>query len=523
MDITNTIGWLSVIPPILTIAMALITKEVIASLVIGILSGTLIYTGGDFLSSITLLFETMSEKIFGQASISDTGTQISNSNAYILIFLALLGALVMVINNAGGSKAYGDWASKKIKSRKGAALATTALGGTMFIDDYFNCLAVGAVMRPVTDKYNISRSKLAYIIDSMAGPICIIVPISSWAAAIGSTITDSGIENGIFVFLKTIPYNFYAIITIIMVIYISSSNFNFGPMKKSEEDAIKNGVTDMIIQEDVIKDVNANKSKSHVIDLFIPIGSLIIITIYLMLLFGDFFSSNISITQALGNTDVNLSLVIGAFSSLIISFFLFVPRRLISYKNFMESINSGVKTMVPSFLILILAWTMGGISRDFLKTGEFVGELIQNSNISVAILPAIIFLVSGVLSFSMGTSWGTFAILIPIVIEISSFNQHQLLIPILAATLGGAVLGDHCSPISDTTILASAGAQCEHISHVSTQMPYALLVGGCCFVGYLIVGITNNLIISFISTLLIFILSIFIIKIYQKKNIKDKI
>lgn len=517
-------GWLSLLPPIIAIILALFTKEVIASLLVGIVSGVLVYSGGNIISATETLFSLMSEKMFGTAKVIDGVSNISGNNAYILIFLALLGALAVVITMAGGSKAYGDWAVTKIKSRRGAALSTFGLGVLIFIDDYFNCLTVGTVMRPVTDKHKISREKLAYIIDSTAAPICIIAPISSWATAVGSIIADSGVENGLQVFLQTIPFNFYAILTIIMVIFISSSkNMDFGPMKKAELDCLNNGT---------ISDIDANSSlessseiktssKGRVFDLCIPIGFLIITTLFYMLYNGGFFSENISFSSAIANADVNVSLVVGAFCALLLSFFLFVPRKLISYKDFMKGIGDGVKSMVPAFIILILAWTMSAVCRELLDTGGFVGHLVQSNNIPMNIFPAIIFIISAVLAFAMGTSWGTFSILIPIVIELSYISNGELLIVLLSATLGGAVLGDHCSPISDTTILASAGAKCDHIKHVSTQIVYAVIVGGCCVIGYIVAGFTNNLLLSFGSSL-ICLISFFVFMKFRNKTKKLK-
>lgn len=514
---TIDFGLLSIIPPIIAIILALITKEVIASLLIGILSGTLIYNNGNILKSIETLFSLMSEKIFGTAKIVEGVAEISSSNAYILIFLGLLGALVVVITMAGGSKAYGDWAITKIKSPRGAKLSTFALGSLIFIDDYFNCLTVGTVMRPVCDKHQISRAKLAYIIDSTAAPICIIAPISSWATAVGSIITDSGVENGMNVFMQTIPLNFYAILTIIMVIYICWTKFDFGPMKKFQStDKFPNQISE-INSDSEMEEMNIS-SKGKLSDLCIPIGTLIVTTILLMMYSGGFFEGNVSFSQSISDSNVNQSLVISAFISLIVSFFLFIPRKLLSYKEFMAGIGQGVKSMVPAFLILILAWTMSGVCRDLLNTGAYVGNLVEQSNIPMNIFPAIIFIVAAALAFAMGTSWGTFAILIPIVIEISSISENNMLVALIAATLGGAVFGDHCSPISDTTILASTGAKCNHLTHVSTQIIYALVVGGCSLIGYLIIGFTNNIIIAFLTAVLSLVASISTVHIIQRKE-----
>lgn len=501
------VGWFSIIPPIIAIILALITKEVISSLLIGILSGTLIYSGGDIIKAVESMFELMTSKIGG-------------SNAYILVFLALLGSLVVVVTMAGGSKAYGNWASRKIKTQTGAKLATCGLGSLIFIDDYFNCLTVGTVMRPVTDKQKISRAKLAYIIDSTAAPICIIAPISTWAVAVGSTIQDSGVENGLNSFIASIPYNFYAILTIIMVVILCITKFDFGPMKKIQNKVEQTGIIDSESEEneESIEGVEIS-NKGKVWDLIIPISCLIITTVLAMLYTGGFFSGQgISVHQAFGNTNANVSLVLGGFVSLIVAMILFVPRKIMSFKDFMIGLGAGVKSMVPAFIILILAWTMSGVCRDLLNTGSFVGHIVSTSNIPMWILPTIIFIVAAFLAFAMGTSWGTFGILLPIVIELSSITDSSFLVILIAATLAGSVYGDHCSPISDTTILSSTGAGCNHISHVSTQIVYASLVAGCSLLGYLFVGIFKNPYVALAISILVLLISIYIINLFQKKR-----
>ena len=483
------VGWLSIIPPLIAIGLALITKEVISSLIIGILSGTFIYafaSGGGIVEGFSIAVNLMAEKL--------------SANTSIILFLGFLGALVAVITMAGGSRAYGNWAVMKIKSRKGAQLATSALGCLIFIDDYFNCLTIGTVMRPVTDKHRISRAKLAYIIDATAAPICIIAPISSWAASVISQIESSGVGlNGMHTFMTAIPYNLYAILTIIMVVTLCTTNLEFGPMAKFEKDALtKNDVhtASVSMGEDDELSRMPISDKGRVFDLLIPIVSLIIFSVLSMMYVGGYFEGGITLAEAFGNTDAGPALALGGFGALIVAFFLFVPRRLLSFKQFMEGIGVGVRSMVGAFIILVLAWTISGVCRELLSTGEFVGGLVQTSSMPPAFIPAIIFAVAGGLSFSMGTSWGTFTILIPIVALVCDAVAPDLMVISIAATLAGAVLGDHCSPISDTTILSSTGAGCNHIDHVATQIPYVLVVGVNCFIGYIVAGFTKNLLLT---------------------------
>jgi len=498
------VGWLSLIPPLLAIALALITKEVISSLLIGIFAGALIYathTGGGIVEAASVTFTLMSEKI--------------GENASILIFLGLLGALVAIVTMAGGSRAYGNWAASKIKTRQGAQLATSALGCVIFIDDYFNCLTIGTVMRPVTDKQRISRVKLAYIIDATAAPVCIIAPISSWAASVISQIESSSPRlNGMDTFLSAIPFNLYAILTIIMVIILCITNLEFGPMAKFERAAKENGQVEGINNDSQEEDELARmkiSDKGKVFDLLIPICALIVFSILAMLYVGGYFNGNMSIGEAFGNTDAGPALVLGGFAGLIVTFILFIPRRLITFKEFMDGIGIGVRSMVGAFIILILAWSISGVCRELLNTGVYVGDLVANSSMPPELIPAIIFTVAGFLSFAMGTSWGTFTILIPIVAVVCEQIAPDLIIISIAATLAGSVLGDHCSPISDTTILSSTGAGCKHMDHVSTQIPYVAVVGGCCLVGYLIAGFTQNLILTLGVSIGSLLVSLFIL------------
>ena len=459
-------GWLSILPPLIAIVLALITKEVYSSLFFGVFSGMLIYafsTGGSIISATAMTFDMMYSKIA--------------DNAYMIIFLALLWAVVMLVSRSGGSLAYGNWAGKKIRNKRAAAFATSLLGVLIFIDDGFNCLTVGTVMRPITDRLRISREKLAYIIDATAAPVCIIAPVSSWAVAVASEVSDT---NGFHAFLSTIPYNFYALMTILMVFVISFTGRDFGPMKKAEERALK---------EFIGKDESAGSedSKGKVIDLVLPILVLIICAILGMAYVGGFFEG-VSFSEAIGyNPTAGLSL--GAFAGLLTAGILYIPRKLMKPKEFIDCIVNGIGNIVPPMLILILSWTLGGVCRQLIGTGVFISGFVENSSLPLGFLPVLIFVIAALMSFSMGTSWGTFGMLIPIVTMICEADgAGAFLIPALGATLAGSVYGDHCSPISDTTILASTGADCKHIRHVETQLPYATLVAIICSIGYLITG-----------------------------------
>ncbi len=464
-------GWLSILPPLIAIVLALITKEVYSSLFIGIFSGMLIYsfsTGGSLISASALTFDMMSSKIA--------------DNAYMIIFLALLWAVVMLVSRSGGSLAYGQWAGKRIRSKRAAAFATSLLGVLIFIDDGFNCLTVGTVMRPITDRLRISREKLAYIIDATAAPVCIIAPVSSWAVAVASEVSEN---NGFHTFLSTIPYNFYALMTILMVFVISYTGRDFGPMKKAEDKALTDD------PDNVEKASEYEKTNGGVIDLVLPILVLIVCAILGMAYVGGFFEG-VSFSEAIGyNPTAGLSL--GAFAGLITALLLYIPRKLMKPKEFIDCIVNGIKNIVPPMLILILSWTLGGVCRQLIGTGVFISGFVSSSSLPLGFLPFLIFIIAALMSFSMGTSWGTFGMLIPIVTMICETDgATALLIPALGATLAGSVYGDHCSPISDTTILASTGADCKHIRHVETQLPYATLVAVVCAVGYLIAGFMSS-------------------------------
>ncbi len=481
-------GWLSILPPVIAIILAFLTKEVISSLMLGVLSGSLIYAVLAHDGIMMVAAKTV-ETAF--STMGGTGGSVSKFN--ILLFLSLLGALVVVVTKAGGSKAYGNWAAKKLRSQTAAQLATSALGALIFIDDYFNCLTVGTVMRPVTDKYGISREKLAYIIDATAAPICIIAPVSSWAAAVGSNLSVTGqFESDLAAFVATIPFNFYAVLSLIMVVTLCITKWDFGPMEKAQYRARTTGDLGVDASQEEIN--NQVPTKGKVYDLIVPVASLIVFSILAMLYTGGYFTDPeiTNLQQAFGNCDSSAALVIGGFCALVVAFCLFVPRKLLSFKEFMESITDGVKSMASANVILVLAWTLGAICSDVLCTGEYVKQIVLESSFPIAIIPAVIFVVAAFLSFSTGTAWGTFGILIPIVVEIAASAAPELMVVSLAATLAGSVFGDHCSPISDTTILSSTGAGCNHIAHVSTQMPYAMLVAACSFVGYLVAGFTDS-------------------------------
>ena len=463
-------GWWSLLPPLIAIALALITKEVYSSLFIGVFSGMLIYTfagGGSVFSSVSLMFDMMSSKIA--------------DNAYMIIFLALLWAVINLVSKSGGSLAYGRWVGKKLKSRRAAAFATSFLGILIFIDDGFNCLTVGTVMSPITDRLKISREKLAYIIDATAAPVCIIAPVSSWAVAVASEVSQT---NGFNVFLSTIPYNFYALMTILMVFFISFTGRDFGPMKKAEQEAL-NGIR---MEK---KDTAEDKKNGRVIDLVLPIAVLIVFAILGMAFVGGFFDG-VSFSEAIGYNPAG-GLSLGAFAGLITAFILYIPRKLMKPREFVDCIVSGIGSIVPPMLILILSWSLGGVCRQLIGTGQFISGFVSTSNMSLGLLPFLIFVIAALMSFSMGSSWGTFGMLIPIVTMIcESEGAGIYLIPALGATLAGSVYGDHCSPISDTTILASTGAGCKHIRHVETQLPYATLVAVVCAIGYLIAGLLKS-------------------------------
>ena len=469
MDLTAT-AW-TLLPPIIAIALALITKEVYSSLLIGILAGGLLFTGFNPLHAVETTFEVMGSKL--------------GENINICIFLVLLGILVSLVTKSGASRAYGDWASKTIRSRRGAAYATSFLGIFIFVDDYFNCLTVGTVMRPVTDRYGVTRAKLAYIIDATAAPVCIIAPISSWAAAVGSSLPESSSIDGFSLFLQTIPMNLYALLTIGFLIWLMGADFDFGPMGRYEAEHKDDDLTQL-------EQTHVVGGAGRVYDLILPICVLIALCIAGMLYTGGIFEG-VGVIDAFAGCDSSTSLVLGSFFTLVFTFLLYIPRRILTFSQFCEAFTEGFKAMVPAILILTLAWTLSGVcSEEYLDIGGFVSSIVDGESMIAMLMPAIFFLISLGLAFATGTSWGTFGILIPIAVAVFGDAGGTMLVMTVAACLSGAVCGDHVSPISDTTILASAGAQCNHIDHVSTQMPYALLIAAICFVGFLIGGLVGN-------------------------------
>jgi len=487
-------GIWSILPPIIAISLALITKEVYSSLIIGIISGVLIYTanvGGN------LIVDT------AKYTVELIGLRFDLN---IIVFLALVGALVAVISRAGGSKAYGNLMNKKLKSRESALLSTGLLGCLIFIDDYCNCLTVGTVMRPVTDRFKVSRAKLAYIIDATAAPVCIIAPISSWGAAVISNLpAESNLfDSGIGAMVATVPLNLYALLSILMVILISVKNLDFGPMANCEARALEGDLGAVKAQNNV--EAPKESDNGTVWDLIVPVVVLVVVAALAMLESGGYFGGGMTIAEAFADCSSGSSLVIASFVALVWAFVQYVPRKLISARDFMDTFTEGVVSMVPADIILILAWMISGVCRNMLSTGEFVGDFVKTANIPVGILPAVTFAIAAALSFSMGTSWGTFGILIPIVFSICEVAAPELIIITLAASLAGSVFGDHCSPISDTTIMASAGAGCNHIEHVSTQLPYCLTVAACCFVGYIVGGFTGGSVIATLGSAVVCLL-----------------
>ena len=488
---------LSLLPPIVAIVLALLTKEVYSSLFVGILSGALIYSNGNVWNMVLTTFDTMISKIC------------DSWNVGILIFLVMLGMMVSLVNKAGGSAAYGRWAGKHIKTKAGALVSTSVLGMLIFIDDYFNCLTVGSVMRPVTDQFKISREKLAYIIDSTAAPVCIIAPISSWAAAV-SSIAPEG--EGLNLFIRSIPYNLYALLTLLCVVVTSVMGLDFGKMRMVELAAAS---------KESEENAAADETKGAVLDLMLPIGVLIVSCVTAMIYTGGFFDAESgcyhNFVEAFAGCDASQGLVLGAFVTIVVTMLLYLPRRVLSFTQFTDSFVDGFKAMVPAILILTFAWTLSGITNQ-LGAKIYVAELVRGTASGLAnLLPAIIFLIGVGLAFSTGTSWGTFGVLLPIVCAV--FPSGELMVISVSACLAGAVCGDHCSPISDTTIMASAGADCNHIGHVSTQLPYALTVAGVSFLGYLLAGFVQKVWIVLPVAVVMMLSTLLVIRIVQKKHL----
>ena len=470
----------SLLPPVIAIVLALNTKEVYTSLLVGIASGALLYANGNLELAINTLF--FNEDGGMVAKLSDS------SNVGILVFLVMLGILVALMNKAGGSAAFGRWASTHIHSRAGAQFATLLLGVMIFVDDYFNCLTVGSVMRPVTDRQKVSRAKLAYLIDSTAAPICIIAPVSSWAAAVTSSVPAGSGINGFTMFLRTIPYNYYAVMTVVMSLFLIFTGAEFGPMKLNEDNA-QNGDLFTTADRPYGDDVDdGSDTNGHVIDLIAPVLVLIAACIFGMVYTGGFFEG-VDFITAFADCNASAGLVLGSSIALLFTFVFYRVRSVMTFQDFAACIPEGFKAMVSPMLILSLAWTLSGMT-GLLGAKYYVANLLSGSAAALQyMLPVIIFLVAVFLAFATGTSWGTFSILIPIVCH--AFPEGEMLVISIAACLSGAVCGDHCSPISDTTIMASAGAHCSHVNHVSTQLPYAITAASCAAVCYVITGIAQ--------------------------------
>ena len=470
----------SLLPPVIAIVLALNTKEVYTSLLVGIASGALLYANGNLELALNTLF--FNEDGGMITKLSDSG------NVGILAFLVMLGILVALMNKAGGSAAFGRWASTHIHSRAGAQFATLLLGVMIFVDDYFNCLTVGSVMRPVTDRQKVSRAKLAYLIDSTAAPICIIAPVSSWAAAVTSSVPAGSGINGFTMFLRTIPYNYYAVLTVVMSLFLIFTGAEFGPMKLNEDNA-QNGDLFTTADRPYGDDVDdGNDTNGHVIDLIAPVLVLIAACIFGMVYTGGFFEG-VDFITAFADCNASAGLVLGSSIALLFTFVFYRVRSVMTFQDFAACIPEGFKAMVSPMLILSLAWTLSGMT-GLLGAKYYVANLLGNSAAALQyLLPFIIFLVAVFLAFATGTSWGTFSILIPIVCQ--AFPDGEMLVVSIAACLSGAVCGDHCSPISDTTIMASAGAHCSHVNHVSTQLPYAITAAACSAVCYIITGLAQ--------------------------------
>ncbi len=488
----------SLLPAVIAIGLALLTREVYTSLFTGIVVGGLLYSNLDVEGMLLHVFNNGIVK-----SLSDS------YNVGILVFLVILGILVMLMNRAGGSAAFGRWANSHIKSRTGSQLATVALGVLIFIDDYFNCLTVGSVMRPVSDKSRISRAKLAYLVDATAAPICIIAPVSSWAAAVSSYVEEG---NGLYLFIQAIPFNFYALLTLVMMVMLAIWNLDYGPMARHEKNALENGDLFSGVKAGAETLEGEENPRGIVLDLLFPVLVLIACCVTGMIYSGGYFAGKgTSFVDAFANSDASVGLMLGSAVTLIITFLYYLLRRVLPFKDMTACIPDGFKSMVPAILILTFAWSLKAMT-DSLGAKQFVEALVKGSASGFhSFLPAIIFLIACFLSFSTGTSWGTFGILIPITLSVFPLTD-PLGIVCVSACMAGAVCGDHCSPISDTTIMASAGAQCDHVTHVSTQLPYAVTVAAVSFVSYLIAGFVPNAVIALPVAVALMIGTLFVIR-----------
>ncbi|MGI6501365.1 MAG: Na+/H+ antiporter NhaC family protein [Anaerostipes sp.] len=464
----------ALLPPILAIIISLITKEVNLSLLVGILVGAGLYCGFNPFTTLTTTYDVMSTRVYG--------------NLGVLYFIILLGMIVHLMNLSGATHEYAKWASKKLKTKRQTLLATMFLGIIIFVDDYFNCLTVGTVMRPITDRNKVSREKLAYIIDSTAAPVCIIAPISSWAAAVSSSLPEGSSIDGFQLFMKSIFCNYYSWFSLIMVFLVIVFTVDFGKMKKYEKAAMQGTY---IYTKDTVEETENTKGK--VIDLILPVVAIIVFSIISMLYTGEFFDGGISLGDAFANCNAITGLAMGAGYTVIFVALLYIPRKIVTPKQFLDGLVEGFIHMVPATLILTFAWTLSGIcGADYLNAGGFVADLVSKYNISLILMPAIFFIIALLLAFSTGTSWGTFATLLPITVSVFNDVESSLMVMTTAAVLGGSVCGDHISPISDTTILSSTGAGCEHINHVSTQLQYGVIVAIVTVIAYLISAITNK-------------------------------
>ena len=494
----------ALVPPIVAISLALATKEVYSSLFVGVVTGGLLYSGFSFEGTINHVYTDGVVKV-----LSDS------YNVGILIFLVILGIIVSLMNKSGGSAAFGRWAQTKIINRVGAQLATIGLGALIFIDDYFNCLTVGSVMRPVTDKFQISRAKLAYLIDSTAAPICIIAPISSWAAAVSGFVP--GETNGIALFIQCIPYNFYALFTILFMICIAVMKSDYGLMELHELNAIKGDLYTTSERPYESFEESIKEDDGHLLDMLLPVLVLIVCCVTGMIWSGGFFEGN-GFVEAFSNSDASVGLAVGSFFGLIITLVLYMARRVMTFSEFMECVPQGFVSMITPILILTFAWALKSMT-DSLGAAPYVAGLIENSAGGfVNFLPAIIFLIGCFLAFATGTSWGTFGILIPIVVSAFQDTDPQLMIIAMSACMAGAVCGDHCSPISDTTIMASAGAQCFHLNHVNTQLAYALTVAAIAAVSFVVAGFTRSAMFGWIVGIMLVIVVLFILKKREQKK-----
>ncbi|MCF0215797.1 MAG: Na+/H+ antiporter NhaC family protein [Fibrobacteraceae bacterium] len=490
----------ALVPPVVAIVLALITKEVYSSLFLGVVMGALFISQGSFPQFLDSVFKNGMVK-----QVSDPW------NVGILFFLVILGTMVALMNRAGGSAAFGNWAQKHIKSKIGAQIATICLGILIFVDDYFNCLTVGSVMRPVTDKFKVSHEKLAYLIDSTAAPVCIIAPISSWAAAVSGFVEG---EDGLTLFVKAIPFNFYAILTLVAMFTLVLMNVEFGPMKKFSEPEH--------VLDNKMKHVQEPDGRGGVVDLVLPIVVLIIFCVIGLIYTGGFFASGEAhkgFVDAFAGSDASVGLVLGSFGAMVFTVLWYICRRILSFNKCLECLPMGFKAMVPAIIILVLAWSLKG-TTDTLGAKDFVAGIVSGSAATLMnLMPAIIFLIAIFLAFATGTSWGTFGILIPIVVAAFGAIDPELMVISISACMAGAVCGDHISPISDTTIMASAGAQCNHVNHVNTQLPYALSVAGVSFVSFVVAGFTRSALVSLFLGVLLIVGSLFVLR---RKMLKEK-